>query len=573
MTTIDSSNGISANTTNHSPRRIVAGLVLLLPASLCCITELLAPTLRTFLLSLQTGRLLQETEFVGIENYRRLFADPALSKVLGFTFSFVFVRLIVIAVVPLLLAWAVSRFGSILRLGVRVLLTVPVVLFMPVAIASVWSMTLSPGVGGPFSFAVPPLVDPASARRTLLLIDGLYTFGLACGLGLIFYLMIWRRSDESSPPDFSQTLKPLLVTWGIGVLSTIALTTSSFTLSFVMTMGGPMNSTLTLGLWQYQVAFQYSRFGYAAVLASLILLLSLFLGTLSGLMVILTRLYIIYSAASPPPSNDLDLEQNKAFPLIVLLFTLLLVFGACLLSVLPFGWAAQLSFQDGAFGQLMRHVSLSRTLVNTVIPPLLAAIVQLLIAYLGAVAIGAIRPLGKYSEWLLLPFSPWLFVTVVPLSLVNYIGAQEFGILDIFMGLIPPLLFNVPTLFILTLFFKGQVLRWKATRDADAPSQAGGFFEHMILPSLPLAGVMLLFLLFIGMQDLIWPWISVNNEVNRSLNTTLLVLRGQFVGNWGLLAAAVTLTALPTALFFFFVLMAFQLFYLDRLALRAGTEE
>ena len=42
--------------------------------------------------------------------------------------------------------------------------------------------------------------------------------------------------------------------------------------------------------------------------------------------------------------------------------------------------------------------------------------IQLPIAYLGALGIGALRPLGRYSEWLLLPFSPWLFITALPLS-------------------------------------------------------------------------------------------------------------------------------------------------------------
>ena len=35
--------------------------------------------------------------------------------------------------------------------------------------------------------------------------------------------------------------------------------------------------------------------------------------------------------------------------------------------------------------------------------------------YLAAFGIGALRPLGRFSEWLLLPFFPFLFVSIVSL--------------------------------------------------------------------------------------------------------------------------------------------------------------
>lgn len=573
MTATVAPNDVAAGTPSRSIGRIVAGLGLLLPAGLCCISQHLVPTVRTFLLSFQAGGLLQEAEFVGLENYASVLADRALFPTLGFTFSFVIARLILVAIVPLLLAWAVSRFGRPVRLTVRVLLTVPLVLFLPVAFASVWSMLLSPGLGGLFSSGLSPLAEPGSARLTLLLIDGLYTFGLTCGLGLIFYLMVWRRQDESSPLPFTQVLRPLLATWGIGILATIALTMSSFTLSFVMTSGGPANSTLTLGLWQYRVAFQFFRFGQAATLAVLILLLPLLSGLLAGLLVILMRLRLVHiPAVQPPhPSSGTPDRPSKTLPVIVLVATLLLSLGACSLSVLPFGWAMQQSFESASYSELVDQVPILRVLVNTVVPPLLAAIIQVLVAYLGALGIGAMRPFGKHSEWLLLPFSPWVFVTLIPLSPVYFQSAREAGKLNTFVGLIPPLLLGVPLLFIMTLLFKGQALRWRSASATDE-SPAGAFFRHILLPSLPLAGVLLLFLFFIGLQEVVWPLIVATSVENYTMTTTLLFLRTQFASSGELLAAAVTLFTLPFALVFFPVLVAFQLLYLDRLALRAGPE-
>ena len=89
----------------------------------------------------------------------------------------------------------------------------------------------------------------------------------------------------------------------------------------------------------------------------------------------------------------------------------------------------------------------------------------------------------------------------------------------------------------------------------------------------PLVGVLLLFSLFIGLQEVLWPLVVAHSAVNRTMPIALLALKNQFAASGGLLAAAVTLFALPITSLFPPALLAFQLLYLDRLALRAGAEE
>ena len=53
-----------------STGQLVLGLALLAPALLCCVTELLIPTVRTFWMSFQAVDLFRSGgEFVGLENY------------------------------------------------------------------------------------------------------------------------------------------------------------------------------------------------------------------------------------------------------------------------------------------------------------------------------------------------------------------------------------------------------------------------------------------------------------------------------------------------------------------------
>lgn len=571
MTTASDSSTLA--TARRSTGRVVAGWVLILPAIACCITELLIPTVQTFLLSLQNANPLSTgaAEFVGLENFRFIFSEELFGKSLGFTMLFVLLRLGAVALVPIFLAWAVSRLGRWARLGARTLLTLPIVLFMPVAISAVWFLALNP-INGLFPTGTPLLAQPNSARLALLLIDALYTFGLACGLGLIFFSALWRQPDSAAAPR-PKMFKPALVVWGIAILATIALTLPLFVQPFVMTRGGPVNSTITLGLWHYTLAFQFFRFGPAAALATLMLIMVIILGVIAALLIILARLRLLLAVSNnrQPTVDQAPPPSGKALPLIVLIITLLLSVAACGLSALPYGWVITLSFGNEAFTRLLENVPLAQVVINTLGPPAIAAIIQLGVAYLAALGIGALRPLGKFSPWLLLLFSPWLFISVLPLSLVSFNAARQSEQLNTFLGLMPPILFSAPALFILALFFGGHAARWQAAAK-NGDSSAGAFVKHLILPSLPLAGVLLLFLLFAGWQQTVWPLIAANNPANATLSTALLQLMFQFATTSGPAAAALTLLIVPVVVFFFPLLAVFQIFYLDRLVWQAGAE-
>jgi hypothetical protein len=260
-------------------------------------------------------------------------------------------------------------------------------------------------------------------------------------------------------------------------------------------------------------------------------------------------------------------QRSKSLPSIVLALALLLALGACSLSVLPFGWLVTQSFGADGFVRLLGEISVGRILVNTFIPPFVTAVVQLLSAYLAALSIGVLQPLGKRSEWLLLLFSPWLFITLLPLSLVNVMAAQEAGTLNTFAALISPILFNVPALFILTIFFMGQVPHWRRASTDHESLKSSVFFRHFVLPSLPLVGVLLLFLLFIGSQDFFWPLVVGAQRENFPLSVALVHLIQSFPVSRNGLAAAITLFIVPISFFFFVALILFQVLYLDRLVL------
>jgi hypothetical protein len=138
--------------------------------------------------------------------------------------------------------------------------------------------------------------------------------------------------------------------------------------------------------------------------------------------------------------------------------------------------------------------------------------------------------------------------------------------LNTMMGLAPPILFSVPILFILTLFFKGQAAKWEAAQ-AEGQAAVRAFFSRLVVPSLPLVILLAGAGLFIGLQELLWPLLVANNVQNFTLMLTLLRLQFEFGPTVSMVAAAITLFWLPISIFFFLVFAVFQIFYLDRLSL------
>jgi ABC-type sugar transport system permease subunit len=558
---------------SHSTGRIALGVLLLLPSLVGCISQLLLPTINTFLMSFQKIELVgSERTYVGLDNYARLLGDESFWRAAGFTLTTLLLRLFVVALVPLLLAWAASQFGRPLRLGLRILLTLPIFLFVPVAIAVTWLMFLNPASGSSL-FERSWAASPSSARSTLLFIDALYLFGLASGLGLMIYLPLWRRPVDVPRPSLREVLKPMLATWVLGILGIIVLTLSTFTLNYVLTSGGPAGSTSTLGIYFYQSAFRNLNMGTAASVASLILLVTLILGILAGLLVIMTRLRLDIVDAKPvleKAGQAMAPRRSHVLPGIVLAILVLFTLGACLFSALPFGWLIPQAFGKDGLGSLMEQISAGQVF-NSLVTPLVTATLQVIIAYLAALGIGALQPLGKRSKWVLLLFSPWLFVTVLPLSLVNFLAVQKAGLLDTLRGSLSPILFSVPALFILTIFFSGRASQLPPETTEGESWVAPNFFRHFILPSLPLAAVLWLVILFLCGQDVLWPLLVSVSPERYTLSVTLLRLVATFGGVDAAPAAAVAFFILPVCLFFFICLIPFQIFYLDRLALYAES--
>ncbi len=222
--------------------------------------------------------------------------------------------------------------------------------------------------------------------------------------------------------------------------------------------------------------FEYGDFGFAAAKALLLLVLLAVLGIGAALLFILTRTRI---EVSPGPGEPRTFRAGAGIPGILLL----VAFAAgAVFNLLP--WLARMT------GGPDTGADPTEVMIRTWGPPLITTAIALVAALAGGFAIGALRPLGDGSRWLLLLFAPWLFVGSGPLALADYEAVAEAGAIRTFAALVPRAWIAIPALFVFTALFWGLEDRRRSTTALGAPaSKANGAFAAAAWPLVALVGM------------------------------------------------------------------------------------
>ncbi|MEX2115431.1 MAG: sugar ABC transporter permease [Bacteroidota bacterium] len=219
--------------------------------------------------------------FIGIRNYVNLFSDPLFWKAMRNTFYFVLVGGPLS--VSLSLGTAVMLNSKFVRFRTlfRTVYFVPVVTTL-VAVAVVWRFLYHPRFGllnyVLSWFGINPvdwLGDPAWAMPAIILLSVWKGFGYNMIIFIAGLQSIPTELYEAARIDgangweqFKRITLPMLVptTFFVGVI-TMVNNVQLFAEPYVMTQGGPANSTLSIVLLMYQQGFRWWNMGYSAAIA------------------------------------------------------------------------------------------------------------------------------------------------------------------------------------------------------------------------------------------------------------------------------------------------------------------
>jgi multiple sugar transport system permease protein len=262
--------------------------LLMLPLLLIMLFVIGWPFVDTLRLSFTDARLVGTGgDYVGLENYRRLFSSDAFWRAFRVTTAFavisVFVEMVLGVLVALLL-FQDFRGRNVLR----ALLILPWAL-PTVVNALLWRLIYNPEYGALNAMLVQLgvldgyrswLGDPNSALAALIVADAWKNFPLVALISLAALHAVPQSIRAAAIVDGANALArfryvilpylagPLMVAMVLRTIEAFKV----FDIIWVMTRGGPANSTRTLSILVYQEAFSFQRAGSGASLALIITL-------------------------------------------------------------------------------------------------------------------------------------------------------------------------------------------------------------------------------------------------------------------------------------------------------------
>jgi multiple sugar transport system permease protein len=267
--------------------------LLITPFTLLYLIFFIFPTLRVFQLSFMDVPLIGGGgEYIGFENYRELMTDSRFWSSIRHTFYFVLLTVIPNTAIGLIFALMVVRLN---RLKSLILAAFFIPFMLPVSVVTlIWQWLLNSQFGilqnlfGLFGERIAVFSDPNWAMPSVAFITVWWTVGFNMLLFIAGLQGIGKDYYEAASLDGATGLQIFrFVTWPLlwpvtALVLTLQLIAQLkiFDQVYLLTGGGPFNSTIVTLQYMYNEAFQKFDGGYSSTIGValfvIILVVSLF---------------------------------------------------------------------------------------------------------------------------------------------------------------------------------------------------------------------------------------------------------------------------------------------------------
>ena len=265
-----------------------SALILVFPFVFFYCLFLLYPTVYTILFSFTNSPLIGWGDWVGFENYIKLFQDKLFAKSLKNTFVFVFWTVVPNTLLGLFCAMMISRIKNYYLSGILLAcFFLPHILPVTV-VTEIWSWMLSKQFGviqeflEIFGFKK---IGFFSQKTWAMPMVALITIWWTVGFNILLFIAglkainpeIYEASDLDGVNRWD---KFRFITWPlIWPITALVLTLQLifqlkiFDQMYLLTSGGPFNSTLVVLQLVYKQGFQMNRGGYASAIAMVLFII------------------------------------------------------------------------------------------------------------------------------------------------------------------------------------------------------------------------------------------------------------------------------------------------------------
>lgn len=265
-------------------------LTLLAPALLLLVVLFLIPVGYAFFLGFTNLRLVGPTalsyHFTGLANLRQLGSDNVFPLSVELTAIFVAGSIVGTVVVGLALSLLMRNANRINRVLVG---GVAIIAWMMPAVTAGMTWYASTTAGGTFATIIGHSQSDFLHSQPLLVVTLANTWS-QCGFAMLVFSAALRNipgeiieaatlENASAVQRFRMIVLPMLrPTIVTTVLLVTLLTLANFALIYIMTQGGPGNSTDILPVYSYQQAFSFNNLAYGALIGDVMVVIATVLG-------------------------------------------------------------------------------------------------------------------------------------------------------------------------------------------------------------------------------------------------------------------------------------------------------
>jgi multiple sugar transport system permease protein len=264
-------------------RQRYVGYLFVLPSLLFLAVFVVYPILGALYFSFHRYTLIEAPVWRGVDLYVDLVGDPRFRQAIGNTFMFAVMTVPVGTALALLLALAINR-------PLRAITFFRAAYYMPVvtsfvAVSFIWLWIYEPQFGvlnDIFEILGLPRLHWLRDPSTALLSIAILSIWKNVGYNMVIYLAglqgipehlyeaalvdganAWQRFWGITFPLLSPTTFFVFVVYFIGALQ-------MFVQAWILTQGGPLDSTLTVVYLIYSNGFEYLKMGYAAAMSMIL---------------------------------------------------------------------------------------------------------------------------------------------------------------------------------------------------------------------------------------------------------------------------------------------------------------
>jgi ABC-type sugar transport system permease subunit len=270
----------------------LSGLSMTLPAFLFFVIFIGISITRTLLLSFQQWDAIGPAKWVGLENYISLLDDKVFAHAMWVTLLLTAVLTVFMSTIPMLIAVLFNMKWGIFGTTYRTMMFMPSIISLVVT-AVLWRMILDPNLG-----VINTLLDKiglTTFQQNWLgdehfVLYSIITVSVWGGLGLyvvIFYaglqgvdVNLYEAAAIDGANGWQQFLNVTIPLIRPVILMVVTLCLLNgfkmFDVIWVLTQGGPVNASQTLGTDMYRVTFAnpgLPQFGYGSTISAVILFL------------------------------------------------------------------------------------------------------------------------------------------------------------------------------------------------------------------------------------------------------------------------------------------------------------